>query len=124
MAVPAFLVLLGLGAWQLERLHWKEGLIAARAAALAAPPVAVPRDAAAASAMEFRPVRATGVFLNDREFFLGASDEAGTTGYHVITPLRLDDGALLLVDRGWIPGSLKDPAKRQAGEPAGTVTID
>ncbi len=99
MAVPAFLVLIGLGIWQLERLHWKEGLIAAREAAIAAPPVAVPRDVAAASALEFHRVRASGEFLNDREFFLGASNENGTTGYHVITPLRLDDGALLLVDR-------------------------
>jgi surfeit locus 1 family protein len=102
MALPAFLVLIGLGVWQLERLHWKEGLIAAREIAITASPVAVPRSAAAASSLEFHRVSATGEFLNDREFFLGASDANGNTGYHVITPLRLDDGALLLVDRGWI----------------------
>jgi surfeit locus 1 family protein len=124
MALPAFLVLIGLGAWQLERLHWKEGLIAARQAAIAAPPAALPRSAAEASLMAFRPVRATGEFLNDREFFLGASNESGTTGYHVITSLRLDDGKLLLVDRGWIPGALKDPTKRAAGQLAGTVTVE
>jgi surfeit locus 1 family protein len=124
MALPAFLVLIGLGVWQLERLHWKEGLIAAREAAIAASPVAVPRSAAAASSLEFHRVSATGEFLNDREFFLGASDANGNTGYHVITPLRLDDGALLLVDRGWIPGNLKDPAKREAGQLGGTVAVE
>jgi len=124
MALPAFLVLIGLGIWQLERLHWKEGLIAARAAAIAAPPADVPRSAADAGAMEFRHVRATGQFLNDHEFFLGASSKGGTTGYHVITPLRLADGSLLLVDRGWIPGNLKDKAARAAGEPGGTVTVE
>jgi surfeit locus 1 family protein len=124
MAVPALLVLVGLGIWQLERLHWKEGLIAAREAALAAPATDVPRSAGEAAAMEFRHVRATGEFLNDREFLLGASDEAGTTGFHVITPLRLADGKLLLVDRGWIPGSLKDPVTRRAGELGGTVTVE
>jgi surfeit locus 1 family protein len=124
MAVPAFLVLVGLGVWQLERLHWKEGLIAAREAAVAAPTIDVPHSAVEAAAMAFRHVRATGGFLNDREFFLGASDEAGTTGFHVIAPLRLADGKLLLVDRGWIPGNLKDPATRRAGELDGIVTVE
>jgi surfeit locus 1 family protein len=124
ISIPAFLILLGLGFWQLERLHWKEGLIAAREVAIAAPPTEVPRSAAEVATMAFRHVRATGEFLNDREFLLGASNEAGTTGYHVITPLRLADGKLLLVDRGWIPGNLKDPAKRREGELAGTVTVE
>jgi len=124
MAVPAFLVLLGLGIWQLDRLHWKEGLIAAREAAVAAPPSEIPRTAAEAASMEFRHVHATGELLNDHEFLLGASNEAGTTGFHVIAPLRLADGNLLLVDRGWIPGNLKDPATRRAGELAGTVTVE
>jgi surfeit locus 1 family protein len=124
MAAPAFLVLVGLGLWQLERLHWKEGLIAARTAAIAAPTIDVPESAVEAAEMEFRHVRATGELLNDREFLLGASDEAGTTGYHVITPLRLADGKLLLVDRGWIPGNLKDPATRRAGELDGIVTVE
>ncbi len=57
----------------------------------------------------------SGEFLNDHEFFLGASNDGGTTGFHVVTPLRLADGTLLLVNRGWIPGELKDPAKRAAG---------
>ena len=35
-------LLLGLGTWQVQRLHWKEGLIAAREARLAAPPVDLP----------------------------------------------------------------------------------
>ena len=44
-AVPIVLLCLGLGIWQIQRLHWKEGLIAAAAvAAVAAPPIAVPQD--------------------------------------------------------------------------------
>ena len=37
LTVPALLVLLGLGTWQVQRLHWKEALIAERQAGLAAP---------------------------------------------------------------------------------------
>jgi surfeit locus 1 family protein len=124
ISVPMFLVLLGLGTWQVERLQWKEGLIAARAAAIAAPPIAIPRDLATARGMEFRHVAATGTFLNDKEAFLGAADNAGETGFHLLTPLRLEDGALLLVDRGWLPGNRKDPATRAAGQLSGTVTVE
>ena len=124
ISLPAFLLLLGLGVWQVQRLHWKEGLIAARQAAIAEPPIAVPRDLAAARGMEFRHVAASGTFLNDREFFLGATDAAGDTGYHVVTPLRLADGALLLVDRGWIPADRKDRARRAAAEPEGPIRVE
>lgn len=117
------LVCLALGVWQLQRLHWKEGLIAARAAAVGAPPIAPPPDAEAAHGMEFRHVADQGVFLHDKELFIGASAESGTIGYHVLTPLREPSGRVVLVNRGYIPAELRDPAKRAAGDPAGTVTI-
>lgn len=123
-AIPMLLLLLALGIWQIQRLHWKEGLIAARSAALAAPTVLLPHDLATARHMEYRHVRAEGEFLHDHEFLLGATDKAGTTGYQVITPLRLDDGAIVLVNRGWIDASLKDPAKRAAGEVKGRVAVE
>jgi surfeit locus 1 family protein len=125
MFVPAFIVLIGLGLWQIERLHWKEGLIAARDAALTAPTVPVPRDLEAGRGLEFHKVAARGAFLNEHELFLGASAPKGDgTGFHVVTPLRLDDGAILFVDRGWIPGDRKDPRTRAAGALQGTVAIE
>jgi surfeit locus 1 family protein len=45
-ALLAFVVLIGLGTWQLQRKAWKEGLIAALDAQLAAPPIALPVAAA------------------------------------------------------------------------------
>jgi surfeit locus 1 family protein len=41
-ATIAFAVLIGLGTWQLQRKTWKEGLIAALTAQLAAPPIPLP----------------------------------------------------------------------------------
>ena len=117
------LVCLGLGVWQVERLYWKEGLIAARAAAVNAPPIVPPQSAGEARAMEFRHVAADGVFLNDKELFVGASAESGTIGYDVLTPLREASGRIVFVNRGYIPAELKDRAKRAAGEPAGPVKV-
>jgi surfeit locus 1 family protein len=122
-SVPAVLLLFGLGAWQLQRLSWKEGLIAERAAALAAPPVPVPQTLAEAQHLEFHRVYDTGVFLNAKELYLGASVGAGSIGYRVLTPLQEPDGRIVFVDRGYIPADLKDPKKRAAGQIAGTVHI-
>ncbi len=122
-SVPVVLLCLGLGAWQIERLFWKEGLIAERAAAVAAPPVSPPQSAAQARDMEFHRVTDEGEFLNDKEIFLGATSEAGRNGYQVLTPLRETDGRIVFVNRGFIPAELRDRAKRLAGEPSSPVRI-
>ena len=122
-ALGALLVLLGLGTWQVERVFWKERLIAERHAAVTAPPIDLPRSAETARGLEFHRVRVEGRFLNDRELFLGATDDDGHPGYHVIAPLRLSSGAILLVDRGFIPEARKAPASRAQGELEGPVTV-
>jgi surfeit locus 1 family protein len=122
-SVPAVLVLLGLGAWQIQRLFWKEDLIAERAAAVAAPTVRAPQSLAQARRFEFHHVFDEGVFLHAKEIYLGASAGAGSIGYQVLTPLREASGRIVFVNRGYIPSNLKDPKKRAAGQIAGTVRV-
>lgn len=119
------LACLALGVWQLDRLAWKRGLIAERQTASQAAPVPAPRTLEQARALEFRPVVTAGVFLHDKEVFLGAAAPtgAGKPGFHVLTPLRESDGRIVLVNRGYIPADLKDPAKRGAAPPSGTVQV-
>jgi surfeit locus 1 family protein len=119
----AVVVCAGLGVWQLERLHWKRGLIAEREAALAAAPVSPPRSAAEAAAMEFRRVMAEGEFLHDREILRVAAGPTGGSRFEVITPLREADGRVVFVDRGLIPVDLRDRAKRAGGELTGPVRV-
>jgi surfeit locus 1 family protein len=121
--VPAVLVLIGLGVWQLERLHWKEGLIAQRDRMVAAAPSPPPRTLAEAEANQFRHVQTEGVFLNERELFLAASSDSGRGGYQVLTPLREPGGRVIFVNRGFIPLDLKDSAKRAAGQTVGPVHV-
>jgi surfeit locus 1 family protein len=121
--VPVLLLCLALGSWQVERLFWKEGLIAQRQAAVAAPPAPMPRSLAEARGIEFHRVIDEGVFLHDKEIFLGASSEGGGQGYQVLTPLLEPSGRIVFVNRGFIPGELKDPTKRAAGQVPGTVRV-
>lgn len=123
-AVPALAVLIGLGSWQLERLEWKEGLIAKRVAGLAAPAIAMSEVPADWRAAEFRRVRAKGRFLHGREMLLVSKTRRGRAGYHVVTPLELVDGATVLVNRGWVPLDLKASGTRPQGQPSGVVTLD
>src|SRR5215469_3369001 len=121
--VPVVLLLLGLGFWQIERLFWKRELIAQRQAAVAAAPTAVPRSLEEAHGEEFHHVTDEGVFLHDKEIFLGATSEAGRNGYQVLTPLREAGGRIVFVNRGFIPAELKDPLTRSQGEIAGAVQV-
>ncbi len=122
-AALGFLLLLGLGTWQVQRLHWKEGLIAERQGALHAAPVPLPSTLSDARGLEFHPVKAEGEFLNQDELYLNAQSLRGEQGFHIITPFRLMDGAILLVDRGFVPTDRAAPATRQAGELQGRVIV-
>lgn len=110
-ALPVLAALIGLGTWQVQRMHWKEGLIAERAAGLAAPPIA---PAEIGPDREFRRVRATGTFANERTIFLTARVRNGEPGYHAVTPLVLRSGGSVLVDRGWVKTRTAPPAAGEA----------
>jgi surfeit locus 1 family protein len=121
--VPVVLLCLSLGAWQVQRLFWKQDLIAQRQAALSAAPVVAPRNLEEARGMEFRHVIDEGVFLQDKEIYLGATSESGRQGYQVLTPLREPSGRVVFINRGFIPAEVKDPAKRAGGQLLGTVRV-
>jgi len=127
--VAAFIgvaALVALGTWQLERLEWKQDLIAEMAARQRAPAVPLPqvRSARDAAALEYRKVRLEGRFLHDREMYLGSRTYRGQVGYHVVTPMILIDGRRVLVDRGWVPPARKAPATRRDGLVAGVVVVE
>src|SRR5258708_7757299 len=100
ISVPCFIVALGLGTWQVERLEWKEGLIAERTAQLAATPIPLPATVAPGDpALDFRHVRVEGRLQHAKELYLAARSLRGNTGWDVITPLHRPDGSVVLVDR-------------------------
>jgi len=122
-SLPALVICLALGGWQIERLFWKQDMIAQREAAVTAALAAVPKTFSEARGMEFRHVSDEGVFLNDKEIYLGATSEGGGQGYQVLTPLLEPGGRVVFVNRGYIPSELKDPARRALGQITGTVRV-
>lgn len=128
VAVPLFLLLVALGVWQVFRLEEKAAINSYRAERAALPPAGLPADPAALSRFDidrfdFRRVRVEGRLANDRELYVYEPSQEGEAGYHVVTPLRRDGAPPILVDRGWVPVSRKDPSTRAAGEVSGPVTV-
>jgi surfeit locus 1 family protein len=118
-------LLLGLGVWQIQRLHWKEGLIAQIEARTKGPPITL--EDALALAREGRDpsywrVRVDGRFHHALERYLYAVSD-GRVGWHVITPLETEAGEMVLIDRGFVPDELKDPSSRALGEVGNLVTV-
>jgi surfeit locus 1 family protein len=115
--------LVALGTWQLDRLAQKEALIADRQTVLAQPPLDLLHLKDASAALPYRRVTVSGRFLHAKELRVGPSPRQGRAGWQVITPLRRADGGIVLVDRGWVPDSRKDPQSRAQGQVAGSVTL-
>jgi surfeit locus 1 family protein len=115
-SVLAVALLASLGFWQLKRLAWKEALIAEVDARAHAPatPLAASWAGLGADTDEYRHVALHGVYDRSAAAFLFATplhprpgqDEPG---FLVISPLKLDDGRIVLVERGFV-----DAAKRDA----------
>ncbi len=125
IALPMFLVLIGLGTWQLDRLEAKLDFIATRDAGFAQAPVALPADNDNLASLAWRRVNVTGRFDHAHEFHLFRTRD-GSAGYEVLTPLVRTDGVpgqVVLVDRGWVPLNRKDAATRAAVQVEGVVTV-
>lgn len=125
LGLVAFVILIGLGTWQVERLAWKEGLIETIDRRMNAAPLALPdveKQFSATGDVDYVPVTLSGSFLHqgERHFFTTWN---GKTGYSVYTPLKLTDGRFVFVNRGFVPYELKDPATRAQGEISGDVTV-
>jgi surfeit locus 1 family protein len=117
--------LLALGTWQVERLHWKEGLLADISERRGAPPVAlsaIETMAASGGDIEYRTVTATGRYLNNKERHFFAT-YAGAPGFYVYTPLQLDDGRYVFINRGFVPYDAKEPEMRMQGQLTGERTV-
>ncbi|SCW31607.1 surfeit locus 1 family protein [Rhizobium mongolense subsp. loessense] len=121
----ALAVLVSLGTWQMERLHWKEGLIADIAQRRASAPVSladIERMLASGDDIEYRPVTTTGRYVNNKERHFFATWR-GQTGYYIYTPLELAGGHYLFVNRGFVPFENKEPEMRMQGQLTGEQTV-
>ena len=111
------------GTWQRGRMQQKDAWGAQLAAAQAAPVVPLPSGVDDWSAWRFRNVQAKGTLDAARQILIDNKVHRGRAGYHVVTPLKLDDGRTVLVDRGWIAGGATRADVPVVPVPTGEVTV-
>ena len=112
IALAAIGLASALGAWQLQRKTWKEGLIDAMDARLAAAPVPLPAAAQwpsfTAEDSEFRRVKFRAQFVDGQGVYVYVAgsalrDDIKDPGYFAFQPARLTDGRTVVVNRGYVP---------------------
>ena len=118
----ALAVLVGLGTWQVQRLAWKEALLATIDERIHADPLPLDEVASRYPEIEYVPVTATGRFDHAAERHVFTTWE-GESGYDVFTPLLLGENRAVFVNRGFVPFDRKDPATRADGQVGGEVTV-
>ncbi len=114
-----------LGVWQLSRLAERQAWNTHLEERLAAAPVEVtllPPDTAAG---HYRRVSARGRFDYTAQVALATRSSQGSPGVHVLTPLRLDNGAIAMVNRGWVyaPDAMTIDAAKWREHEGDTITV-
>jgi len=125
VGLAALAILVGLGTWQVDRLAWKEALIATIAQRIASAPrplADIERLYAETGDVDYWPVSLHGTFRHEQESHFLATWN-GASGYYVYTPLELPDGRSILVNRGFVPFDRKDASARLEGQVGGDVEI-
>ncbi|MDV7145282.1 SURF1 family protein [Tropicimonas sp. TH_r6] len=98
-------VLISLGVWQVQRLAWKEAILAEIESGILAAPVPVPQSPDPADD-QYLPVRVTGQ-PDPRELHFLVSTRKLGPGFRIITAFETDTGRRLLLDHGFVPTDAK-----------------
>ncbi|MEM9636151.1 MAG: SURF1 family protein, partial [Pseudomonadota bacterium] len=112
-------ILLWLGVWQVQRLAWKEDLLARIDTRIGAEPGSL-LAAVEPDFQRYAPVSVTGVFDPDaRHIRALASRKTVGAVYRIIRPFQAEDYGRILVDTGWIRDGVTDVPP----VPSGQVTL-
>jgi surfeit locus 1 family protein len=128
IVVVLAVVFASLGFWQLRRMEERQlqNTISAsrfQDASLEAEQL-IPSMAGDPDGLRWRRVLATGEFRPEDEVLIRSQVQFGVAGFHVITPLVLEDGSAILVNRGWVPLDLDQVPVTLAPPPPGTLTVE
>jgi len=117
---------LALGTWQVHRREWKHDLVARVNARVLAQPVDAPGrgqwPVVSAANDEYRRVKLTGTFLQDKSVRVRASTELGM-GSWLLTPLRQRNGDIVIVNRGFVSPAWCGGKATCTPGPSGETTI-
>lgn len=111
-----------LGSWQLQRGLGKQAWIQ-KMQSTDGPTESLSSESMSPLPSELRRAVAKGQLEARRQLLQDGQSRGGRPGFHVWTPMRLGDGGLLLVSRGWIPQPERLDDVSEPPSPVGSVEI-
>lgn len=126
LAALFFLVLtLSLGNWQSGRAETKRALQARYDAAMREAPIHVGSTLLDRDSVLYRKLEVEGAFDDAHSILLDNRVMNGVAGYHVLTPLRISGGPLvILVNRGWVAAGRTREQVPAPPTPAGVMRLE
>jgi len=106
LAILVLALLINLGNWQLSRAQDKQDILDLQAARLNLKPVGLSTVELTDNSLRYLPVSMTGELDTAQQLLIDNQVKKGRTGYFVLTPLKLESGGAILVNRGWVPTGL------------------
>jgi surfeit locus 1 family protein len=127
-SIVGFSLLCSLGFWQIERLKWKTDLleeifIATETNLMNNRLTSGVLKTGKQNNAQFLSGYAIGSYLHSKEIFIGPRTYKGLTGYHMITPLQMESGGILLVNRGWLPEDKIEKNTRKESLSSGMLAV-
>ncbi|MEM7071599.1 MAG: SURF1 family protein, partial [Pseudomonadota bacterium] len=107
ITVFAFIILMILGVWQIQRLHWKQDLINRLNAQIKQPAILLDNQIENGEEVEFRHFNLDGHFI-DKTYYLIARSANGENGFRLISPFIHQNDQTIMIDRGWIKFDMKN----------------
>ncbi len=109
IGIGGFAVLVSLGVWQMQRLAWKEGVLAEMEGLLNGAPR--PLDEVVDPYLRFAPVRLTGTTTGGEAHALHSTGQGA--GYRLVSGFQVGGGPVIMLDEGLIPSSAKGDTRGQ-----------
>jgi cytochrome oxidase assembly protein ShyY1 len=116
LIIATVVAFVGFGFWQLDRHEQRQEFNSRLLARIDQPSVPIADVQAALASgtavedLEWRPITASGTYLPDEQLVVVNRSQLGRPGDNVVTPLQLEDGQILLVNRGFVPLGTPPPS--------------
>ena len=127
LAVGLAALFMRLGVWQVHRAEERRAANAEIRLALGQPPIRLVRDELAqrdaAGRLAYRRAGAAGYYDPDREVVVKGRSWEGSPGVELLTPLVLEGGGEVWVNRGWVPSPDAAIADARAYREPGRVRV-
>jgi surfeit locus 1 family protein len=118
LVAAGVVLMVNLGFWQLRRLEQRQDFNATVEARFDIPAATLDTVLAEGTPdeVEWRRVIATGQYLPDEQVIVVNRSQGGRAGQNVVTPMRLDDGRVLVVNRGFVPLGVEIEGRARASQ--------